>query len=114
MFFRLGRRIGALFLGSSRTCPTQIVLLLGRRRIQTASVVPVFSGRAFDRAFITTSAASGQVGAVVVIRGVETGVVAGGRGAVGVTGGAETDGGSGGDCTKRNDSERLKKNHVHF
>lgn len=49
-----------------------------------------------------------------MIRSAETGVVAGGRGAVGVTGGAETDGGSGGDCTKRNDSERLKKNHVHL
>lgn len=48
-----------------------------------------------------------------MIRGAETGVVAGGRGAVGMTGGAETDGGSGGDCSKRNDSERLKKNQVH-
>ena len=47
-------------------------------------------------------------------RGAETGVVAVSRGAVGVTAGAETDGGSGGDCSKRNDSERLKKNHVHF
>jgi hypothetical protein len=49
-----------------------------------------------------------------VTRGAETGVVARSRGAVGVTAGAETDGGSGGDCSKSNDSERFKKNHVHF
>jgi UDP-N-acetylmuramyl tripeptide synthase len=89
-------------------------LLLDSRRKQTASVVAAFSARAFDGAFITTSAASRQVGAVVVIRGAETGVAAGSRGAVGVTGSAETDGGSGGDCSKRNESDRLKKNHVHF